>query len=99
MPARLFTCTLEDTVHCALKTIRRQEIRGLPVIDGDGVLKGILCMDDIATVAQFRAGKHEIPFDDIVEMYESICERPLPGLTPEGRGSLSRCGLTIALAY
>ena len=98
MPAKPFTCTPEDTGHCARKTIRRQKIRRLPVIDGDGVLRGILCMDDIAAVVQPRAGKHEISFDDIVETYESICERPLPGLTPDGRGSLSRRGLTIALA-
>ena len=81
MPARLFTCAPEDEVQCALKTIRRQKIRRLPVIDGSGVLRGILCMDDIVAAAKPHAGKHEISFDDVVETYQSICERLLPGLT------------------
>ena len=80
MPAKLFTCAPEDDVHCALKTIRRQQIRRLPVIDRSGVLQGVLSMDEIVSTAKRHAGKHEISFDDVIKTYQSICERRLPGL-------------------
>ena len=76
MPQALFTCTKEDDVHCALKTIRRQKIRRLPVIDHKGALHGILCMDDIVAKAKRYAGKEELSFEDVVETYQAICERP-----------------------
>jgi len=50
----LFTCAPDDEVHCALKTMRRQKISRLPVIDRQGVLQGILCMDDIALPEPIR---------------------------------------------
>src|SRR5262249_39517112 len=78
-PLKLFTCSPEDDVHCALKTIRRQQVRRLPVVDRNGVLKGILCMDDIVTIARPYGGKHEVSFDDVIETYRAICERRSPG--------------------
>ena len=47
MQRKLFTCSPGDNIHCALKTMRRQKIRRLPVVDRNGVLQGILCLDDI----------------------------------------------------
>jgi|SRR5579864_4274152 osmoprotectant transport system ATP-binding protein len=47
MQHKLFTCSPEDDIHCALKTIRAQKIRELPVVDRNGVLAGILYVDDI----------------------------------------------------
>jgi len=48
MQHKLFTCSPEDDVRCALKTIRAEKIRELPVVDRNGVLAGVLYVDDIA---------------------------------------------------
>lgn len=80
MQRKLFTCSPEDDIHCALKTLRAQRIRRLPVVDRKGVLQGILCMDDIVRKAQPYCGKHEISFEDVVTTYRAICTRDCPGL-------------------
>jgi CBS domain-containing protein len=80
MRHELFTCSPEDDVHCALKTIRAQKIRRLSVVDRAGVLQGILCMDDIVQKAQHSAGRSEISFDDVVNTYQAISKRDSPGL-------------------
>jgi len=80
MQHKLFTCSPEDDIHCALKTFRGQKIHRLPVIDRAGVLQGILCMDDIIQKAQFYAGKHEVSFEDIVKTCQAISNRESPGL-------------------
>jgi len=54
MQHSLFTCAPDDEVHCALKTMRRQKISRLPVVDRQGLLQGILCMEDIAVPEPIR---------------------------------------------
>jgi len=48
MPAKLFTCTADDSIRCALTTMRIEGLRHLPVIDREGALVGVLSLDDIA---------------------------------------------------
>jgi len=48
MPAKLFTCTADDSVRCALTTMRIERLQRLPVIDQEGALVGVLSRDDIA---------------------------------------------------
>src|SRR6185312_14857067 len=52
MRPRLFTCTADDSIHCALKTMRAEKIRRLPVIDLEGTLMGVLSIDDIVLKAR-----------------------------------------------
>jgi CBS domain-containing protein len=42
MSSRLFACTPDDDVHTALKTLKSEGIRRLPVIDREGMLMGVL---------------------------------------------------------
>lgn len=76
---KLFTCTPDDDIHCALKTMRTEKIRRVPVIDREGGLLGILSMDDIVLRACAGAGRHDISCKDVVDAYKAICaHRKLP---------------------
>jgi len=44
---RAYTCRPQDDIRAALDTMSRQKVRRLPVVNSDGVLQGILSMDDI----------------------------------------------------
>jgi CBS domain-containing protein len=69
---KLFYCAPEDDIHTALRTMAAQKVRRLPVIDSQGILAGILCLDDIALVAEEEAG--ELTYFDVVETLKAICE-------------------------
>ena len=43
---QIVACEPGDDAETALKTMRKQQLRRLPVIDGDGVLQGILSISD-----------------------------------------------------
>lgn len=70
---KLFACTPDDDIHCILKTMRAEKIRRLPVIDPNGVLQGVLSLDDIVLRACQYAGKHDISCGDVVATLKAIC--------------------------
>jgi len=69
---KLFYCSPEDDIHAALKTMSAQKVRRLPVIDTNGALQGILCLDDIVLFAEEKAA--DLTYFDVVETMKSICE-------------------------
>jgi len=72
MSSTLFTCTPEDSIPCALTTMRMEGIRRLPVIDEEGNLVGVLSIDDLALKARRQASKKEISYRDVEEAYKAI---------------------------
>ena len=46
-PRELYACAPEDDIHAALKTMREQGVRRLPVVNDDNELVGILSVDDL----------------------------------------------------
>jgi CBS domain-containing protein len=70
--AKLFCCTPGDDIHAALQTMRAQKVRRLPVIDDNGMLQGILCLDDVVLFAEEKSA--ELTYFDVVETMKSICE-------------------------
>ena len=72
-PQDLFACAPEDDIHVALKTMRTQGVRRLPVISR-GQLRGILCFNEIALSASKRG---DISHDDVVETLKAVCEHRL----------------------
>ena len=72
MSRQLFACAPDDDVHTALKTMREDRVRRLPVVTDDGVLKGILSINDV--VLQSQKGDKELGYDDVVSTFKSICE-------------------------
>ncbi|HYL98121.1 MAG TPA: CBS domain-containing protein [Blastocatellia bacterium] len=76
MTRRVFGCAPDDDIHTALKTMRRDHVRRLPVIDEEGRLRGILSMNDVALHSQKFDG-HKTPnlgYDDVVNTFKAICE-------------------------
>jgi len=72
MVPKLFTCTPEEDVHCALKTLRAQRIRRLPVIDREGVLLGVFSIDDVALKAHEPASHKDVSNQDVIDTYQAI---------------------------
>ncbi len=71
VPRKVYTCAPQDDIHAALKTMREQKVRRLPVAGKDGNIEGILCLNDIA----LNAGKsNSLSYGDVVETVQSICE-------------------------
>ena len=72
-PEELYTCAPEDDIHAALKTMRTQGVRRLPVVNS-GKLRGILCLNEIALNAKKR---NALSYDDVVETLKAVCEHRL----------------------
>ena len=77
---QVFACGPDDDVHEALKTMSRARVRRLPVIAGDGTLRGILSMNDVVLKAEDGGGErhHGITYGDVVRTYKAICEHAPP---------------------
>jgi CBS domain-containing protein len=70
-----FVCSPEDDVHNALRTMRKERIRRLPVVNEEGGLVGILSMNDVVLHAEKGDGKKKpaIAYDDVVHAFQAIC--------------------------
>jgi Mg/Co/Ni transporter MgtE len=55
-----------------------QKVRRLPVIDSEGTLQGILCLDDIVLHAEEKA---DLTYFDVVETLKAVCEHERAHLT------------------
>ncbi len=78
----VFTCHPDDDLRGALETMSRQRVRRLPVINKEGVLVGVLSMNDIVLNAHelfIPKGKKAVTsnYQDIISTYQSICEHRL----------------------
>ena len=69
-PQELYSCAPDEDIQEALKTMRTYGVRRLPVVNS-GVLRGILCLDEIALNARKRG---DISYEDVVDTLKTICE-------------------------
>jgi CBS domain-containing protein len=76
MSARLVTASPEEDIHTALKLMRKEKLHRLPVVNNDGVLKGILSLNDVALQAVHSDGKRapELSYEDVVSTLKAVCE-------------------------
>ena len=74
-----YTCSSDDDAMVALKTMKSQRVRRLPVVDAEGRLKGILSLNDV----MMHAGAASL--SDIVSTMASICEPRRPTMAGPGR--------------
>lgn len=73
----LHTCRPTDEVREALRQMRLHRIRRLPVVDGAGILQGMLSFADLARAARpdVLAGPADIADEDLALALKTICAR------------------------
>lgn len=73
---KVYSCTLDEDVKAALKTMRHEKVRRLPVVNDGGMLQGILSLNDIVLRAEEAKGKHlpELSYEDVVGTLKAVCE-------------------------
>lgn len=59
MSKEVFACAPDDDIHTALKTMRKDRVRRLPVINDEGSLQGSLSMNAVAIHAEKFDGSLE----------------------------------------
>ena len=82
MTGKLFSCSPEDDIRTALGTMRTEKVRRLPVINRDGVLQGVLSMDDVVYHVGDTKKTAELSYEDVVRTFKGIYAPPLPELVP-----------------
>jgi len=67
MAREVFTCAPGDPVSAAEQLMQQAQVRRLPVVDADGVLLGIVSMNDLALEAarEKGRGKAELRLEDV----------------------------------
>ena len=72
---KAYTCTSDDDVRLALKTMKEKRVRRLPLIDAEGRLQGILSMNDAVLQAKENGTKKAgISYADVIKTYKALCE-------------------------
>jgi CBS domain-containing protein len=76
MSKTVHTCSLQDTLSVAENLMQAHKVRRLPVLDGQGLLVGIISLHDIAreAVRQRSAMSREVSDDEVGRTLAKICE-------------------------
>jgi CBS domain-containing protein len=76
---KVFACGQDDDIRDALKTMRRERVRRLPVLGDGGTLEGVVSMNDMALKAEQQSNGRapELSYADVIETYKAICAHSL----------------------
>jgi CBS domain-containing protein len=71
---RTYNCKMSDDVHTAMDIMNREQVRRLPVVDEEGVLQGLISMNDFILLAgETKAGKAPaITCEDVARTLKAI---------------------------
>ncbi len=71
---KVHTCTADDEAKDALHLMQRERVRRLPVVDQNGVLQGMVAMNDFVLHAEEPKGKREpeLSYHDVMEAMKAI---------------------------
>lgn len=75
---QLYSTRPDEDVRTALETMKRERVRRLPVLNVDGVLEGILSMNDVVLNAQDGREKGAISYRDVLDAIKSISGHRVP---------------------
>ena len=72
---KAITCRPDDNIRAALDLMERGKVRRLPVVDEDGMLQGMLSMNDLVLAAGEHRGRSapEVSVDDVMHTLKAIC--------------------------
>jgi CBS domain-containing protein len=76
---QVFACSPDDDIRDALKTMRRERVRRLPVLSDKGTLEGVVSMNDVVLKAEQKSNSRAsgLSYGDVVETYKAICSHAL----------------------
>jgi CBS domain-containing protein len=77
---KVYTCALQEDIKSALKIMGQERVRRLPVVNREGILQGILSLNDATLHAQEgkRGQMPDLSYEDVVNTCKTICEhRPV----------------------
>jgi CBS domain-containing protein len=80
---KVYTCNMSDDVRTALDIMKREKVRRLPVVDEDGVLQGIVAINDFVLLAEEAKGEKApgLSYEDVVRTMKAIsAHRVLVGI-------------------
>ena len=71
----LYACAPDQDVRDALKIMRAEKVRRLPVINAYGVLEGLLSLNDVVLRAEEAKGwkAPDLSYEDVVNTLKAIC--------------------------
>jgi len=70
-------CKSTGDIRAALQTMREARIRRLPVVNEDGLLEGVVSIDDMVLSVQRGDGKagSVVPYREVATALQAICTR------------------------
>lgn len=78
------TCAPDDDVSAALKTMRNDQLRRLPVVDSEGKLAGMLSLNDVilnSKKGKSKKGAH-VSHGDVMDALKALSRHRAPVLDP-----------------
>jgi CBS-domain-containing membrane protein len=76
----IYVCHPTDEVQLALKTMGKEKVRRLPVVNDKGILQGILSTNDI--ILHTEDGRDKgipvLSYGDVISTQKAICEHRFP---------------------
>ena len=73
---KVYSAMPDEDIHTALKIMRHEKVRRLPIVNRDGMLQGILSLNDIALRAEEEEGRRhpELTYEGAMGAFKAVCE-------------------------
>jgi CBS domain-containing protein len=80
LSGKTYSCKMSDDVHAAMDIMKREQVRRLPVVDEEGVLQGVVSMNDFILLAEERTGGKTpaISCQDVARTLKAISAHRIP---------------------
>ena len=74
-------CKMSDHVYTAMDMMKREQVRRLPVVDEEGILQGVISMNDFILAAK-ETKAPAISLQDVAKALKAISAHRIPVGTP-----------------
>jgi CBS domain-containing protein len=71
---RVYACAPEDRISDVLETMQSAQLRRLPVVDTEGMLHGILSINDLILHSKQGRSKKHVSHGDVMTTLKALCE-------------------------
>lgn len=80
MSTDLFCCHTSDDIHTALKVMKKDRVHRVPVVNEEGMLEGIISINDLALRAEEFDGHKTtaLTYADVMNTIKAICAHRHP---------------------